>query len=271
MGSVVGVFATSHILFSPAGVEAKAERAFAGMREIGRRIQALRPDAIVVISSEHMFNINLALQPPFTVGVADAYTPFGEMGIERRSFLGHRALAETLVEIAAENGFDLAKAEELEPDHGVALPLLFSNPDGWTPVVPIIVNINMSPLPRPRRCLELGRTLGGAIVHGRPAGERVVVVGTGGLSHWVNVPGMGRVNEEFDRHVIATITAGKAAELAELSPAEIVEQSGNGGMEVINWIMAAATAPGCRGEAIYYEPIPQWLTGVGGIAMHVQR
>ena len=267
MGKVVGAFATSHILFSPQGVEERAERAFQGLREIGARVRALGADAIVVISSEHMYNINLSLQPPFTVGVADAYTPFGEMGVPRRPFRGARALGETLVEVAAERGFDLAKAEALDPDHGVALPLMFANPDGATPVVPLIVNINMSPLPKPGRCYALGGVLRETIERHRPDGERVVVMGTGGLSHWVNIPGMGRVNEAFDRMVIDKIVAGRAEELTSLSPSEIVEQSGNGGMEIVNWIMAAATLPGRTGERIYYEPIPQWLTGVGGIAL----
>jgi hypothetical protein len=38
-------------------------------------------------------------------------------------------------------------------------------------------------------------------------------------------------------------------------------------MEIVTWLMAAATLPGRTGEQIYYEPIPQWLTGVGGIAL----
>jgi aromatic ring-opening dioxygenase catalytic subunit (LigB family) len=269
MGSIVGVFATSHILFSPKGAEDRAERAFQGMREIGRRVQAARPDAIVVISSEHMFNINLSLQPPFTVGVADSYVPFGEMGVPKTPFRGHRALAEDFVAAAAERGFDLAKMEELRPDHGIALPLVFANPGGQTPVVPIIVNINMTPLPQPRRCFALGRALKETIERHRPAGERVVVMGTGGLSHWVNIPGMGTVAADFDRECIQKIVAGRVEDLVDLTADEIVAKSGNGGLELVNWIMASATVPGRKGEQIYYEPIPEWLTGVGGIAMSV--
>ena len=33
------------------------------------------------------------------------------------------------------------------------------------------------------------------------------------------------------------------------------------------WLMAAATLPGRKGHEIYYEPVPQWSTGMGGIAI----
>ena len=58
MGRIVGAFAMSHQLGAPDGVEEQAERAFAGMREIGRRIRALAPSLIVVVTSDHL---NLSL------------------------------------------------------------------------------------------------------------------------------------------------------------------------------------------------------------------
>ena len=96
-----------------------------------------------------MFNINMALQVPLCIGVADRWTPFGELGIDRAPFPGHRALAEHIVEQAAVQGFDIAKAEELAPDHGITIPLMFADPDKRIPAVPLLVNINMTPLPRP--------------------------------------------------------------------------------------------------------------------------
>src|SRR5690606_15495915 len=209
MGSIVGAFATSHILMSPNGVEERARRVVGGMAEIGRRVIALRPDLIVIVSSDHMFNIHLGLQPPFTVGVADEHVPFGDMDIPREPFPGHRAFAEAFVERAAEAGYDLAKAEEYNPDHGVALPLLFANPERRIPVVPLLVNINMTPIPSPKRCLGLAGVLRDSLERDLPAGARAVVIGAGGLSHWLNVPGMGTVNRDFDRRVIDALASGR--------------------------------------------------------------
>ncbi|MGH7818448.1 MAG: AmmeMemoRadiSam system protein B, partial [Candidatus Binatia bacterium] len=145
MAAIVSAYATSHILFSPKGVEERARRVVDGMKELGRRAAAARADVLLLIVSDHMFNINLAIQPPFTVGVSDTYAPFGDMAIPVRPFPGHREFAAELVRHAAARGFDLATAEELIPDHGVTLPLLFLKPWGSVPVVPLYVNVNMDP------------------------------------------------------------------------------------------------------------------------------
>jgi protocatechuate 4,5-dioxygenase beta chain/2'-aminobiphenyl-2,3-diol 1,2-dioxygenase large subunit len=267
MGEIVGAFATSHVLMSPEGIEDKADRVFRGMKEIGRRAVALRPDVLLYVASDHANNFRLELQVPFTVGVSDRYEPLGDMGLPKDSIAGHREFAEGLVAYALENGFDLAKAEEVRPDHGVALPNLFVNRDGRIPIVPIFVNTGMRPGPAPGRCWALGQTVRSFVERTRPRGERVVVYGTGGLSHWICMDRQGEVNERFDRLVIDRIVAGRAEELAALSWADVLAEAGNGGLEILAWIVAAAAMSGGRAEKIYYEAIPQWLTGMGGVAI----
>jgi 2'-aminobiphenyl-2,3-diol 1,2-dioxygenase large subunit len=268
MGRIVGSYAVTHILMSRAGCEADARKVFDGMKEIGRRLRATQPDALIVISSDHMFNINLAMQPPFAIGVADRYIPMGEMDIPRDPVVGHRSLARSMVVQAAEDGFDLAQAEEYALDHGVMVPLLFTHSRD-IPVVPVIVNIQTDPIPSARRCLELARSFRRAIETRRPAAERVGVIGTGGLSHWLCVPRHGEVSTAFDRMVIDRLAAGDAEALVELGNAAIIEQGGNGGIEILTWIMAAAMAGGGAGEEVFYQPMPQWFTGLGGMAFHV--
>jgi 2'-aminobiphenyl-2,3-diol 1,2-dioxygenase, large subunit len=269
LSKIVAAYATSHILFSPEAVPNKAARVVAGMEALGHRAREARPDVILMIVSDHMFNLNTSVQPPFCVGVADDYVGFGDMGIPPRSFKGHRDFAEAMVRHTARRGFDLAKAEELLPDHGITLPLLFIRPWGKIPVVPLYVNINMDPVPSPARCYALAGVIREFIEEERPTAERVAVVGSGGLSHWLNIPGAGRVAEDYDRQVLSLISAGRAEELAKLSVEQICENAGNGGLEIMNWMMMAATVPGRRGETIYYEAIPEWFTGMGGIAMAI--
>jgi aromatic ring-opening dioxygenase catalytic subunit (LigB family) len=266
MARVVGAFATSHILFNPDGVEERAQRVLDGMAEVGRRIRAVDPELLVIISGDHMFNINLAMQIPICVGVADTWIPFGDMGLDRKPFPGHRALAEHLVGTAARHEFDIAKAEELMPDHGITLPLMFCDPEKRLPVVPILININMLPWPEPARCYRLGRVIREA-VDSFAGNQRVAVIGTGGLSHWLAVPRSGEVAVEFDRMCMREIAAGRAEALARISAAEVVDKSGNGGIELVCWLAAVATLPGKTGDEIYYEPMPEWLTGMAGIAM----
>jgi 2'-aminobiphenyl-2,3-diol 1,2-dioxygenase large subunit len=267
MGQLVAVGACSHILMSPQGVEQRAQRIVHGIREVGRRLLARKPDLVVVVTTDHMFNVNLSLQAPFAVGVADAYVPFGDMDIPREPRPGHRGFAEAFVAHAARRGFDLAKAEELRPDHGVALPMMFIDPARAVPIVPLLVNINMEPVPSPARCHALGGVLRETIDRHRPGPERVAVLATGGLSHWLNIPRHGEVSEAFDRNVLSHFERGQPESLTRLTPAQIVEQGGNGGLEICNWLLAAGAAPGWKGEVIYYEPMPEWFTGMGGLEL----
>jgi protocatechuate 4,5-dioxygenase beta chain/2'-aminobiphenyl-2,3-diol 1,2-dioxygenase large subunit len=255
---------------SPQGIEERAERVFDGMKEIGRRVRADAPDVIVYVSSDHLMNFKLELQVPLAVGAADAFEPFGDMGIPKRPIRGHRAFAEDLVRAAASCGVDLAKAEVLRPDHGITIPNTIINRDGHIPVVPVYINAAMSPPPTPARAWALGEAIGRTVRERRPAGERVVIVGTGGLSHWICTPGQGRVNESFDREVMHTLCAGRGHELAQLQAEEITDWAGNGGLEVLCWICMAGAVPGWHGETVYYEPMPEWLTGMGGIAMRAR-
>ena len=266
MASIVGAFATSHIVMNPNGTGDRADRVIGGMREVGKRVQSRTPDTLVVITGDHMFNINMAMQVPLCIGIADRWTPFGEMGLDPRPFPGHRALAEHIVATAADEGYDIAKAEEIQPDHGITLPLHFIDPPKKLRVVPVLININMTPLPKPERCYRLGKVIRAA-VESFPGKERVAVVGTGGLSHWLFQPQMGQVAESFDRMCLKEIAAGRAEALAKMSAAEIVEKAGNGGIELVAWLAAAATMPGKGGTELYYEPMPEWLTGMGGIAI----
>jgi aromatic ring-opening dioxygenase catalytic subunit (LigB family) len=269
MAQVACAYATSHILFSPRGVERQARNVVAGMQELGRRAITSRPDVALIIASDHMFNVNLSLQPPFVVGVADEYVGFGDMGVPARAFRGHRNFAEGLVRYAAGAGFDLAKAEELRPDHGITLPLLFLEPWGVVPAVPLFVNINMDPVPSSTRCLALAATIGDYIRHARPAEERVALIGSGGLSHWLRVANMGHVAQDFDEEIIALMTSGHASRIAGLGTAEIMRRGGNGGLEVLNWMMTAVAAGEPKGSRTYYEPIPPWQTGMGGVWLTV--
>lgn len=267
MASVVGAFATSHILMGSPEGDPPAQRIVAGLRDIAKRVQALAPDVIYLISSDHLFNINLKLQPPFTVGIADTYTPLGDMDIPTDPIRGHRQAGHMLCKRAYASGFDPAMMEELRPDHGIMVPMMYVNAgQNDIPVVPILVNINMNPPPAAQRCFDFGGALKACIEQDLPEDMRVVVVGTGGLSHWINIERHGEVDVEADRAILALFEAGKLETIASMSTEEILAQLGNGGLEICNWLMAAATADQLEPEVIYYEAMPHWLTGMGGMA-----
>jgi 2'-aminobiphenyl-2,3-diol 1,2-dioxygenase large subunit len=263
---IVGSFAMSHVVFEHDKAPEKATRVFAGMREIGRRITALEPDLLIIVTSDHLNNFTLALQAPFIVGVADEYRPLGDMGLARTPFRGNRAFADAFVRFAARNGFDLARAEEIRPDHGLVFPNLIVNPGNRIAVLPFYIGVANDVPPSPRRVWMLAQCLSKFTDSERPKSERVVVLGTGGLSHWLCEVEQGRVNEEFDRFVIAKLTSGAGDELAELSAEQIRGQAGRSGLEMMHWLFAAGAVAGSSGEMVFYEPMPEWITGMGGIA-----
>jgi aromatic ring-opening dioxygenase catalytic subunit (LigB family) len=270
VGKIVGAFATSHVVFSSAGVEAQARTVIDGFKQIGRKLSSANPDVIVMASSEHGPTLlPLGAQPPFAVGTGAWMETFGEMSIPKVKIPGSPDFAAAFLRGAAEDGFDIASVEDFHVDHGIAIPTILSMPDLSIPIVPLIININSPQVtPSPLRCYNLGKSLR-RVVESRPAQEKVAVIGTGGLSLWVGVPEMGRINEEFDRQVLDLLVSGKAEQVARLSGDEILEKAGNGGQEIRNWLFVAGALGEVPGEVLYYEPIPQWMTGMAAMAFRV--
>ena len=269
MAEIVGGFASSHILMSSQGVEDRAAQIIDGMTEIGRRIRACNPDLILIVTNDHMFNFNLNIQAPFVIGTADSYTPFGDLDVPREARPGHRAFAEEFLRFAADAGFDVARAEDIRPDHGVSVPLLFADPERAIPVVPLYLNLLMNPMPTAARCWKLAEVLRRFVAEACTSAQRVVVLGAGGLSHWVGHEQIA-VNEAWDREFLADMSAGRFAPWVSKTQSEIEREAGNGGLEIIHWLFMAAATGATGAEVVFYEPMVEWMTGMAGIAARQQ-
>jgi aromatic ring-opening dioxygenase catalytic subunit (LigB family) len=270
MAEIVSAAATSHILMSAAGAEEPASRVFEGMLRVGRHVRASRPDVIVLISNDHMFNVGPGVTAPFLVGAAPAFVPFGEMDIPRDEYRGHPAFAAGLVRRGAERGLRIERRETLHPDHGTAVPLLFVNPDRDAAVVPLLVNHAREHGVQGAECWALGELLGEYVAALQPASTRVAIVGTGGLSHRVGFEGPA-IEERFDRDFLAAFECGDLARWRDAGAADIERVAGNGGVEILNWLIVAAAVPQARAEIVYYEPMPSWLTGMGGAVLRLPQ
>lgn len=266
MGEIVSAVATSHILMSPKGAEAQAQRVIDGMLRIGRHVRASAPDVIVVISNDHMFNVGPDVTAPFMIGCADSYVPFGEMDIPRDEYRGAPDFARSFIEYSAQHHVRISALDTLHPDHGTAIPLMFANPTRNAAVVPLFVNYDLAQLPSPAQCGQVGALLRQCIATARPQGERVAIVAAGGLSHWVgyeNAP----INEDFDHCFLQAMANGHLSSWYERSAEGIRHDAGNGGLEVMSWMLMAAAVPDSRAQVVYYEPMPSWMTGMGGVVM----
>ena len=266
MGRIVGGFGTAHILMKRGSAGAPGERVFAGMREIGRRVRALRPDRVVIVSSDHFYNYRIGTDVAFAVAAADVHVPFGDMHLPVEPLPGDTAFADGLARHAAAAGFPLHRLDDYRPDHGVVIPALTIGRAGGVPIIPIITSTAHDPAPSLADGWRLGGLLAEFVAVACP-GQRVAVVGTGGLSHWLGVAEMGRVNPDFDHRVLDALTAGEAETLLDWATEDIRRDGGNGGLEIVNWLIMAGSLRGVRGERVYYEAIPEWITGMGGIEL----
>lgn len=266
MGMIVGGFATAHILMKRGSGGEAGERVFAGIKRLGEMARGLRPNLMIVISSEHYYNASTESKARISV-VSDAVlVPFGDLGLPRDPFPGAPRLAADLVLASESVGIDLQSACDYRPDHGVVLPARIIDPSRTIPVLPIIVNTGLATPPSTAQCFSLGELIRSVVSTALPAAERVIVVGTGGLSHWLGVPDMGKTNPEFDARVLAAFEAGDAARLTQWSLADVESEGGNGGLEVLCWMVMAGAVPGVRAERVYYENVEPWISGMGGIA-----
>jgi len=264
MGKVVSAVATSHVLMSKNGFEEPAQRVVDGMLQIGRHVRESKPDVIVTISSDHMFNIGPQVSAPFLVACGESFVPFGEMDIPQDEYPGDPEFARGFAEFA-KPAIEVMQLETLRPDHGTAIPLLFVNPDCDTRVVPLLINYDLECVASPEDCWQLGTALRAFILE-RPRSERVAIVGAGGLSHWVGYEDAG-INEDFDRRFLNAMESGNLGDWRAGSADQIREEAGNGGLEIMSWMAMAATVPRAHATTIYYEPMPSWLTGMGGVVM----
>src|SRR5690606_35981647 len=120
-----------------------------------------------------------------------------------------------------------------------------------------------------KRCYAWGRMLAQAIER-LPGDLRVGVLATGGLSHSIGEPTMGRIDEAFDRDCIGRFEAGDPPALFEFLEARL-PGAGNGASEVRNWVAAHGAAGGRGFELIRYDPIPNVYVGCGFASWAVQK
>ena len=230
MGKIVGAFTSGHTALMIRRYQAadpeQAKRVMDGFQEIRRRVSEARPDALLVVATDHLKTFFLNNIPTFCLGVGDECRAWGEGGVPKYRIPVHKKLARAVLEGCIEGGFDLAYSEEMPLDHSFMTPLHFIRPEMDIPIIPLFQNHAVKPLPTPRRCYQLGAMIREA-VEKRGDGAKVVMLGTGGLSHWVGRPEMGTINADFDRRVLLMIASGRGEEISRWDFEEVEKNLNN--------------------------------------------
>jgi protocatechuate 4,5-dioxygenase beta chain len=206
---------------------------------IGKAIAREKPDVAVVFYNDHGLNFFLDKLPTFAVGAADEYRNEDEgWGIPvSKSAAGTPKLSWHLIERLVADEFDVTMCQDMLVDHAVTIPLSLMWP-GEAPwpvrIVPVSINTVQHPLPSVARCFKLGQSVGRAI-DTYEENLKVLVIGTGGLSHQLDGERAGFINKAFDQLCLDRLVTDPES-LKRYSIPQIVEQAGAQGVEFLNWI-----------------------------------
>lgn len=240
-------------------------RVRAAYDQVARRIGELGANAVVIVGADHYVLFGPGCLPSYLIGIGDVSGPYERFpDMAQGEIPNHVPLALHIAQFGRERCFDWAVAKSLRVDHSIGVPArvcALVNPS-VKGIVPVYLASGVEPLIPLRRAHALGGLIRDA-VGAWPGDERVVVVGSGGISHWVGLPEMGQVNEDFDRWVLDCVIRGDAESLMALSDADILMRAGNGALEIRNFLCAMGALPAATGRLIAYEHGPEWVTGLG--------
>jgi protocatechuate 4,5-dioxygenase, beta chain len=247
MARVIGGLTTSHIPAIGGAVPHEKELVndpywkefFAAYPPARAWLQRAKPDVAVVFYNDHGLNFFLDKMPTFAIGAAPRYENADEgWGIPKTpQFQGDPELSWHIIESLVEEEFDVTSCQEMLVDHGFTVPMsLFwpGNSYGDVKTIPIEINTVQHPLPSPMRCFRFGQAIGRAI-ESYPKDLKVVVLGTGGLSHQLDGERAGFINKKFDLMCLDKIV-DHPEELTRYTIPELVREAGAQGAEFILWL-----------------------------------
>jgi len=265
MAKIIGAIATSHTptigFAKDRGLEKDPvwKPIFDAYQPIRAWLAEKRADVLLTIYNDHVTSFFFDHYSPFALGVDDQYRPADEGGGARNvpPLPGAPELARSIATSLFAEEFDISTFRGKPVDHGCFSPLsMLADPDGNWPwsMLPFQVGVLQFPIPTARRCYRLGAALGRA-VRSYPADLRVVIVGTGGLSHQVHGERCGFNNPEWDHQFLDLLETNPEA-LANLTHAEYAARGGLEGAEVIMWLImrGALTERIRRLHRTYYLP-----------------
>jgi len=272
MAQIIGGLTTSHV---PAIGRAIAKQLqhepywkpfFDGYAPVHRWLAQARPDVVVVFYNDHGLNFFLDKMPTFAVGAAPNYRNADEgWGLPQvPPFQGEQGLSWHLIDALTAEDFDLTTCQEMVVDHAFTLPMALLWPEQQWPVkvVPVCINTVQFPLPSARRCYALGEAVGRAIASWDGA-QRVMVMGTGGLSHQLDGERAGFINRDFDLQFMESLVHDPQW-ATQFNTHELVEKAGTQGVELLMWL-ATRGALGAKVREVhrnYHIPISNTASGL---------
>ena len=240
---------------------AKWNGCMAAIGKLRDHVAALRPEVLIVVGDDQHENLIDDNMPPFTIFMGKEAEASLSLRYLNQSKSENRTkysidakLAEALLNGLMEEGFDPSYSRQTRYagglGHAFARVLKFVSPEANYKVIPVMINTYYPPSPSPQRCVKFGQALA-RVLRQIPGPERIVIVGSGGLSHT-------KIDEDLDAGFMRALQQNDLGYMAQMLAADLVE----GTSEIRNWIVTAAAADS-RGTMVDYYPLYRTATGVG--------
>lgn len=177
----------------------------AAFDKMAAEVKAFDPTLIITFGPDHFNGFFYDLMPSFCVGIRATAAGDWDYGAIDNKINVPEETAINLVRRVLDEGVDVSYSYRMQADHGVTQPLHFlcgGQLDRY-PTIPIFINGAAAPMPTTKRTIALGRAVGQFIKSLNLENERVLILGTGGLSHDPPTPQMGAVPPEVEEFLIA--------------------------------------------------------------------
>lgn len=211
---IVGSICMSHSpLMDRNRAKPETEQSFRdAVQDAAQLFDALRPDLVIVFYPDHLNGFQYNILPTLCIGararsLGDYGTVPGEVRVDEEAAL-------SLSSRVIEQGIDAALSFDMLVDHGATQPLelLVGESGGQLPpVIPIFINCAAKPRPPFFRARAFGEAVG-KWAQERP--ERILIIGSGGLSHDPPLPNIATASPEAKERMISGAASSFADRLA---------------------------------------------------------
>lgn len=276
MARIVAGVATSHIPAVGAALdqgktgEPYWQPVFKGYEFVKKWIAQERPDVVILVYNDHASAFSLEMIPTFAIGCADSFNPADEGWGPRPVPVvqGHPELACHIAQSTILDEFDMTVVNKMDVDHGLTVPLslVFGQPEAWPcKVIPLAVNVVQYPPPTGNRCYQLGKAIRRA-VESFDQDLKVMVFGTGGMSHQLQGARAGLINKAFDTAFLDALTEDVPS-LVSKPHIEYVREAGSEGIELVMWLIMRGALNDQVRELHRHYHVPASNTAVGHIVL----
>lgn len=276
MARIVAGVATSHIPAVGAALDQGKtgdpywQPVFKGYDFVKKWIAEQRPDVVILVYNDHASAFSLEMIPTFAIGCAESFNPADEGWGPRPVPVvqGHPELASHIAQSTILDEFDMTVVNKMDVDHGLTVPLslVFGQPEAWPcKVIPLAVNVVQYPPPTGNRCYQMGKAIRRA-VESFDEDLKVMVFGTGGMSHQLQGPRAGLINKAFDTAFLDALTQDVQG-LVRKPHLEYVREAGSEGIELVMWLIMRGALDDRVRELHRHYHVPASNTAVGHIVL----